>query len=537
MPSGQNGNKDELDRFWDIERLVPPKAKPATRPKPAPKTEPVTVSVPPSTYQSQQKAENKLTFSEKSAAKQSPAIYAEYTGSSPFLQKVRVINWKSTYSYYDFFCRQAAVLYKKEGNECPPAEFSPFFSYVAQYSQLNRRQLDWYLWWRECVRNKTYPKTGVSYIHLLVYEIINLGELIDTRASAEILLSLWRNYRNEFPQLNGTLAEWIGDYCLIHRTPVPYENEAEEIEFLKLSALPEAFCSFQTDDTARFADFLQSLCCSYDYRKSKFYTEENAAAYDHYIPLALRALLKKIDMSAWIATRTRKSVSRMAFTGALCASQRRKHIEIEYVSLCDSHETRSLIGDVIKYAENKLRGHLGVRSRLNTGSLNQEVAKALDEIFIELHLSNDSRAKQIPEYEKLYDAKDTEFSIESALGIEKASWEITERLVEAFEEEASSHDREEPIAEETPVAPQETADTSGTDLFLASLDRHKPFFSLILAGDRSAQQAYIRVNRILPDAVVDEINEIAVDTLGDILIEQSDDGSFIILEEYRSMFE
>lgn len=540
MPNGNDERNDEMDRFWDIGRLVPPKPKNATSKKAVPsvKTEAVTISVAsaPASQKRQEQTENALTAPTKPIAKK-PSVYTEYAGPSPFLQNTRVINWKSTYSYYDFFCRQAIALYPKKGSECPPAEFSPYFSYVAQYSQLNRRQLDWYLWWRECVRNKTYPKTGISYIHLMVYEIINLGELIDTRASAELLLALWRNYRIEFPQLNGTLAEWIGDYCLIHRLPVPYKSEEEEAAFLGLSMLPEAFCSFQTEDSARFAKFLLSFCCAYDYRKSKFYTEENAPVYDHYVPFVLHEFLKKTDPVAWVKALPRKTVSRMAFTGALCASQRRKHIEIEYISLCDSHGVRSLVGDIIKYIENKLRSHLGVRSRLNVSALNPKITDTLDDIFKHSHLTSDTRAKQIPEYEKLYDAKETEFSIESALGIEQASWEITERLVEAFEEDDLPCETESHTVEATPVNRQETEGASEVELFWERLGTNEPFFRLILSGNRTEQQAYVRRNRILPDAVVDEINESAVEIFGDILIEQADDGRYLILEEYRSTFE
>lgn len=539
MSADQNDRNAELDRFWDIERLVPPKKKSAKPSAISPhRTEAVAVSTPSSPKREDTHSENVLTLSKNATSKQTThSIYAEYSASTPFVHQVKILNWKSTYNYYDFFCRQAASLYKKRGNECPKASFSPYFSYVAQYSQLNRRQLDWYLWWRECVRNKIYLKTDVSYIHLLIYEIINLGESIDTVVSADILLSLWRNYKEEFPQLNGTLAEWLSDYSLIHRVPIPYQDQAEEAAFLAISFLPEAFCSFSITDVDRLTSFLLSACSAYDYKKSKFYTSENARFYDHYIPYTLRSLLERMDLPAWLASRPTKRISRMAFTGALCASQRRKHIEIEYTVLCSSHEIRSFVGDVVKHTENKLRNHLGIRSKLNVHVLSQEIKDTLDLILRRSPLERESQTKQIPEYEKLYDAKETEISIESALGIERASWEITERLVEAFEEEAPQAEPEqisETIQEVPAPADQEQAPV---DHFLSMLGSREPFFQLVLRQDFPAQKDYIKENRILPDAIADEINEIAVEIFGDILIEQDDVGNYRILDDYHSIFE
>ena len=40
---------------------------------------------------------------------------------------------------------------------------------------------------------------------------------------------------------------------------------------------------------------------------------------------------------------------------------------------------------------------------------------------------------------------------------------------------------------------------------------------------------------LMAEAVVDQINEVAVDIFGDILIEEAGDG-FVLIEEYKSMF-
>ena len=49
------------------------------------------------------------------------------------------------------------------------------------------------------------------------------------------------------------------------------------------------------------------------------------------------------------------------------------------------------------------------------------------------------------------------------------------------------------------------------------------------------QIEYIRANNLLPEALVDEINDTAAEIFGDILIEEADIG-YQIIEEYRSIF-
>lgn len=531
--------RDELDQFWDISRLVPqkPKSEKTTRVSTR-RTEAVDVHISSPSQEQAKRQETSLTIqtvlSHDNVQAPSP-VYAEYFDFSPFIPHVKVINWKSTYNYYEFFCRQAAVLYKKKGEECPEASFSPYFSYVAQYSQLNRRQLDWYLWWRECVRNERYLKTDVSYIHLLVFELINLGDSIDTKKSLDMLIALWANYKDEYPQLCRTLCDWICDYSLIYGLPIPFPDGRTGNQLLAYASLPEAFYNFDINDVDLLSKFLLSSCNSYNYRKSKFYTEENKTLYDTYIPQVISHWITQIDVRDFLSSQPRKSVSRMAFTGALCSYKKRKHIEVEYISLCDSLDLRARIGDMVKYAENKIRTYLGIRSKLGVREIAPQVAGTIDAFFSKTFGASGHPVTKIPEYEKLYDAAETHFSIESALDIEKTSWEITEKLVDAFEEEAPAV---QPLTEKVEIVQEIEVNDRASDAeqFMAQIARHTDFFNFLRTKDEAGLQLYVKQNHLLPDAVIDEINEIAVNIIGDILIEQTDFG-YQIIEEYRSIFE
>lgn len=535
MSEFEKKRKEELDDFWDIGRLIPPKPKNASKPTISPaQTVPTDISIDISSLSSERnEIEQRLTVSQRTPShveKHSP-VYAKYEKFSPLIFHVKILNWKSTYNYYEFFCRQAAALYHKHGTECPEVHF---FSYVAQYSQLNRRQLDWYLWWRECVRNGVYLKTDISYIYLLIFEIINLGNAIDTASSLDILIALWTNYKDDYPQLTGALGDWICDYSLIHKLPIAFPDKRIGREMISSVSFAEVFFSFDLSDTALLSRFLISFCNSHNYRKSKFYVDDQKALYDRHLPAALEYLLQRTDIAQRLAEQPRKHVSRVAFTGALCSYKTRKHIEVDYLSLCDSHEIKSKIGDIIKYAENKLRAYLGIRSRLGISLSNEKIKKCIDEYFSgALALSRESGAK-LPEYEKLYEIKETEFSLKSALDIEQQSWEVTEKLVEAFEEE--SPQKLIPIKAEQESPRENPNETSELACFLADISSHLEFFQYVLHDDIVGQQTYIKEHRLMPETIVDEINDRAADILGDIVIEEYEDG-YRIIEDYKSMFE
>lgn len=536
MSNENKDRKDELDQFWDISRLVPQKPRKTSVPsRPLQKASPVLVQDRVQSPHDTSSSQEKLTISTaqnlpKNA--EEATVFAEYSNCSPLISHVKIVNWKSSYNYYEFFCQQAAMIHKKHGADCPEAPFVPFFSYVAQYTQLNRRQLAWYLWWRECARNGKYLKTDISYINLFIFEIINLGNKIDTKKALDILIGLWENYGDEFPQLNGTLGEWICDYSLIHNLSVHFSEGRMRNEAVLATSLPEVFCHIDLQDPGQFAKLLLSSCCSYNYRKSKFYRGENIPIYDRYIPQAVCSLLEQIDISRFLSEQPKKTVIRMAYTGALCSYKTRKHIEVEYIPLCESHDIKARLGDVVKYAENKIRSYLGIRSRLGIRQIDSRAAAEIDAYFSCASLAESYR--KVPEYERLYESEETNFSISSALDIEKQAWEITEKLVETFEEEIPSVQPKEEAVLSAPTQDMETRSTR--EVFVERISRHAVFFTFILENKGKEQLEYARQKNLLPEGIVDELNECAIEIFGDILIEEAELG-YRVIEEYRSIFE
>ena len=69
----------------------------------------------------------------------------------------------------------------------------------------------------------------------------------------------------------------------------------------------------------------------------------------------------------------------------------------------------------------------------------------------------------------------------------------------------------------------------------AALGEKYEFLLAALAEDRDRQKRVATRISAMPDAIADEINELAAELLGDILLEEDDMGGFRVIEEYREV--
>lgn len=486
----------------------------------------------------------------------------EYTLEGSMLHRVRIFRWKTSYQYYEDFCQQATALQTRRGEPCAPVAF---FSYVPQYSQMNRAQLAWYLYWRDGVRRGEILTADYSYILLYIYEIINLAEAMDVRFGQQQLCALRRAFGGTYPRLRSLLNEWICDYSLIHRLPPP---ALEDMSAVADCTLKEFYVP-DTDASTRYATALMAFGSNYAYTKSKFAVGENRALYDRHMAGALAACIAdrgEVGERMASANLEESRLIRDAYTGALCSHRIKRRIEIDYCSFARSHELRILVTDIMKYTENRLRAYLGVKSRLGLYALPQSFRDCVDRYMRDALPARERTARIEPrqEYDALYDVPKTALSLSRAAEIEANSWNTTERLIAAFEpiaelSELSDRHTEEsippapphnditspPSPPSPPSAPPSTVEISAptaeetdeTALLLLEIGELMPFVNAVLCLDVAAQGAFARTRGEMIDSIADRINEIAADILGDIVLEESGDGGYAVIEDYRSVFE
>ena len=470
-----------------------------------------------------------------------------YRPRHPLIEEVTLYPWRNSFPYYERFCHMAQAFQQKKGP--PAANHVPFFSYMPQYDQMNRAQTEWYLYLRDCVRKGEYLQTDYSYIFLLIFEIINLPDVIEPKTGLSMMCDLWRNYHKQHPILDRYLCEWVCDYCLDHQLSLSdYQSADDIIPFAQEAQLREFYVGASGVQVESDALVYLRCCSNYDYKKSKVYlgNAEHAAQMDQHIPSALRAVLMTVTpehrLFESIKMQT-STVTRDAFVGALCSYRIKKKIELRYRWFSRSHELRFFITDVVKYSENKLRSVLGLKSRLSIYALPEVAKKAIDAYFLQVFpkITTKKAEESRPEYERLYDSPTASMSSEEAQRIEERSWQVTKQLVEAFEDGAQEVPRESPaeevsysvLAEAAVVATEVNPQLQNNNCWLNSNDRWIGFVRFALQNDTASQQHYCREISKMPESLADEINEAALEAMGDIVLEQNDNGGFSVIEEYR----
>lgn len=512
----------ELDSFWDLDSLIS-KSFPKKRIDKNP-TEQCSAEI---TAESE---ENNGTVIKRYLIPQRPYFDEGYKPEKEFscenslIHSIKIYSWKSNYNYYENFYNDVKRFHNVH---CDEAEEVKFFSYVPQYSQMNTKQSKWYFYWRDKARQGEFLPTDYSYIILYIFEIINSEYDSGADKALEQMCLIWKNYRKAYPQLDKYLCEWICDFGLINNVSVLrgiFGNEISEI--MRYSSVKEFYASSYIDDSDGFVDIILEFCSNYDYKKSRYYSE-NSGIYDATIKSTLKEL---IDGGALTGFSTEDcSMRRDSYVGALCSFHAKKKIEIKYCSFSRTNEFRFIVGDIIKYTENKIRTYLSIKSKLGVFSLNDDVKKEIDgivhfDILKKKNIEKQGIAKN--DYDRLYDPPQKEFSLSDAKKIESDSWETTKKLVEAFEEE----DQDEIIQKEAskmPEAGSDRADVFGEYIEFLTAVKRKNFSEQKLIAEKMGK---------MTDNISDEINEKAIEIYGDVLLEDSGDG-YAVIPEYEGLLD
>jgi len=461
---------------------------------------------------------------------------------NPLIEAVTVKPWPTRYSFYESF-RKNALRYADRTGE--PCEAVSFFSYTPQYVQLSADQLRFYLYWRSEVKAGRYPPADYAYVLLFLYEIINLPDKIPPREGVDLLCRVWEAYRETYPKLDRNLAEWVCDYCLIHHLAPPAERYARFFTtLLHTASLKEFYVGYDGSTASPYASALFSYCSGYNWRNSKFITPENRHLFEKHIRGAFlhawgkaevehKTVFAPVGKSAMVHAVT----TRDAFSGALCCFDQKRRIEVKYLACSRSIELRYTVTDTVKYAENQVRGLLGIRSRFHTPNLPMPLRQAVDEYFAPYKKAQKKEADPapVPAYDVLYEPERSDLSLDYAKAIEKQAWATTELLVEAEEEASASLPslREEappvapaPVSPMSPITPPPPPASSAATAHLTEA------LALCLEEDSTGFSALARSRNLLPDALAEAVNDFFYDVIGDAVLEEGEQG-YRVVSDYR----
>jgi len=570
--SDEKKNSYGDDSFWDLDKFVPKTSRPApiTRRNSDKSTSSIEI-------QSTVKSSNSHHFGDvplshdkdqitrfipphnDSAFAKKYTIF-EYSPKNPLIKNVKVYSEKPDEKLFietNLFIRERRALLNRTARECPHAAY---YSHAPRYSQMSRGQLNWYLWWRENTRNGVFLKTDESYIILYAYELAATDENEDKQKSLDMLCALLCNYSQK--DLNVVfrmmIRDMICDFCLLHQLPSPIEKlRGLDRQLLSSAFLPEFFIDFSGDNRDRIATLGLSSLSMYDYKRSKFYTPENADLFKNAISGALAAVVADEQAFGAIISFTSGmygsiTCERRPFARMINIVNRNIKFEITYFQMST---LQAAVTDAVRYSENKLREHLGSKSKLNVMSVNPFVKEAIDRFFatnyppmpiVDRRRRSAAEKEAEPhEYDKLYDVPKLAFSAEHAMEIERESWETTKILTEAFADESDeanvsssseSTTTVQPITTyeltKAPNATKNINDNGGLyEKIKQSLGNDAEFIKLCQSGSIAEQRKFAIANKLSVDELADRINEAAVDIFGDIILE-NDGEAYRVIEDY-----
>ena len=491
----------------------------------------------------------------------------------------KIEEWGKGLTLFGEFLRDAKKYYRKT---CVNANYVYYFSYRPMYGELTHEQLCWYLFWRSRVREGIYLKTGLSYIFLYLYEQINLSDMIGCEKVYENIVKIWKNYRGEFPRIDKYIAEWLTDFAFINKLKINL-GELEDIlpHIVHTVAIPEVYIGGEFFKNPDNTGLIMSSMSVYDYKKSKFYSEKNNELFDFHIEQMLRDSLSGAAFEEIIRKENENGVkvktTRESYMGAICVYEHKKKITVEYKNLYKNFFIRQCITDTLRYAENALREHLNIKSKLTVTALPDELKKIIDDYKIKYLAAakppkTPGKAKNANKSDRGDMPEPAEFNpdVIAAAKIEKSSWDTTMALVELQARDGGSGNIEAVAHEPDGFKDEIEADFDGGGDFIAiDTGKEEDIFDILdnlddpeitgmrgfaaslsdgeyaalemLLGAKPQNKSFdmlcaefLSKNGGMLESVADAINEKAMDFTGDIVF---DTAAREIIEDYREDIE
>ncbi|MBE6542963.1 MAG: hypothetical protein E7675_01040 [Ruminococcaceae bacterium] len=494
-----------LDILGDLGSIMPPKI------EHKPKTENI----------------NRKQWSEAVKAPPLGALLEKHEYPTGLICGLEIRAWGAEFDFYDGFVWYAVNFFNENVEE---AEYIPFFSFTPQYTQLNQRQMKYYLYWRYKFRNGQCIKTDFSYIMLFVYEVLNLPEeVLSPKLGIKYLCYLWARYRKQYSQLDKYFSEWIPDYCLIHGVDYPVDTIKSFLpEILKITTFPEFYLNKYDIKNAEAE--LMRTSSEYDFNNASCVNEENREIFRRHINMALKKCFSNREFGEPPVV----SVIRDSYMGALCPYENKRRMTVSYYKLERAEIDTVDATEAVKYAESLVKSGLGLRSKYIKTNLAPEIKDRIDEYFMgEINGFKNPTSKLREVGEKRYEPATKGFSEEEAKKIELES-RATAELIEG---ESAEDNKEMKQAAEKPKAQKKKEKASEKKAKEEDENRLKVPDSVrfplgfIFEEDYLKFSTYCTIKRLMPEAVIEEINYFAFTTIGDIVLE-SDGENYKVIEEY-----
>lgn len=280
------------------------------------------------------------------------------------------------------FVQKARELEWKTGD---PAEFVPFQTYWPTYSEMQPRQLSWYLYWRGEVRSGRYPDTDLSYVFVYLYELIHGVGWEEPAQGYERMEQVWKGYRDRYPKLDGYVREWLYDLSLVFKLVLEPDEPLRKLPRSMSPELKEREWRrrFAADPLVLEWDLLMQLI-DYDVEKSRFYAERGRKELREYAPKVVAladGYLGKIQGHRLLERfmPREKTVTRYLFRSAVYDHELYgRTMNVSMLPVSGHLPLRAYLTQLVRLAENKLRELMGFKGKLRGIEVEPEVEQLVD---------------------------------------------------------------------------------------------------------------------------------------------------------------
>ena len=424
------------------------------------------------------------------------------------------------------------------------------------YNNLTIYQLRSYFSWRTLIRNKLYKQTEQSYVFLYIYELLNKIGVKNEIDGLNKIIDLWQNYRVFDNSFDKYLSNWVKDYYIINRINIDFNLIEEEFPIKNNDNL-EDIGEILIGNYENKLEFLDSIS-NYHILKSKIMEHK----YSFLINLVIPEIFKNLDKYF--------SENNLSFVNITFGKFKKKYwhvyenaiyfnnkLESDFVFKFKNLETyyrkgnnyyketfelsqysKCIVGYILKNIEITLRECLKFSKNLkvNISSLdelssNAELYSIVTDKKFNMIINNTIKKYLIEHKTEINNIITKEKKEEIVIDankfneIRKSSSRIQEKLIV---EEENYLEKEEQVEIEIINSSQDIFKNLVDNLNNIELD----FLKKIVNNEpRNNLIDYSKQNNILFEIMIENINKVALETIGDNLIEDNSD-EIIIYAEY-----
>lgn len=430
------------------------------------------------------------------------------------------------------------------------------------YNNLTIYQLRSYFSWRTLIRNKLYKQTEQSYVFLYIYELLNKIGVKNEIDGLNKIIDLWQNYRVFDNSFDKYLSNWVKDFYIINRINIDFNLIEEEFPIKNNDNL-EDISEILIGNYENKLEFLDSIS-NYHILKSKIMEHK----YSFLINLVIPEIFKNLDKYF--------SENNLSFVNITFGEFKKKYwnvyentiyfnnkLESDFVFKFKNLETyyrkgnnyyketfelsqysKCIVGYILKNIEITLRECLKFSKNLkvNISSLdelssNAELYSVVTDKKFNLIINNTIKKYLIEHKTEINNIITKEKKEEIVIDankfneIRKSSSRIQEKLIV---EEENYLEKEEQVEIEIINSSQDIFKNLIDNLNTVELD----FLKKIVNNEpRNNLIDYSKQNNILFEIMIENINKVALETIGDNLIEDNSDEVIIYAEYIDSLKE